>query len=92
MSRIDLPQTLTTSDIAIRLAVSADKVRAWIATGELPAINIAANQNGERSRWRISAEDLAAFERRRSNNKQAAKAKPRRKRRSATGSTIEFFK
>ena len=56
---------LTVADLARRYRVSPDKVRAWIARGELKAVNTAAALCG-RPRWVVPADALAAFERRRS--------------------------
>ncbi|MHB1426943.1 MAG: helix-turn-helix domain-containing protein [Gemmataceae bacterium] len=53
-------RAVTTRDVARRLGVSVDKVRAWIASGELRAIDVALRRGG-RPRWRITAEDLDAF-------------------------------
>ncbi|MFV2067070.1 MAG: helix-turn-helix domain-containing protein [Pirellulales bacterium] len=46
--------------VAKQLAVSADTVRLWIHTGELPASNVALRV-GSRPRWRIKPADLEAF-------------------------------
>jgi hypothetical protein len=53
---------LTVADVAARYRVGADKVRLWIARGELSAINTAAALCG-RPRWVITPEALAAWER-----------------------------
>jgi hypothetical protein len=55
---------LTVAELAKRYRVGEDKVRAWIARGELAAINTAAVLCGK-PRWVVTAEALAAFERRR---------------------------
>jgi transposase len=55
---------LTVRDVAARYRVSPDKVRAWIARGELRAINTASASCGK-PRWVVPAEALVAFERRR---------------------------
>jgi transposase len=55
---------LTVRDVALRYRVSEDKVRAWIARGELAAINTAMALCG-RPRWVIPPEALVQFERRR---------------------------
>ncbi len=60
MAKAPCRSSLTTGDIAARLAVGEDKVRAWINAGELRAINVA-TVRGRRPRWRIDPEDLEAF-------------------------------
>src|SRR4051794_21965418 len=52
----------TVADVARRLRVGEDKVRGWIARGELAAINTATALCGK-PRWVIPPEALAAFER-----------------------------
>lgn len=53
---------LTVADVARRYRVSPDRVRAWIARGELRALNTRDVRNG-RPRWLIPPEALADFER-----------------------------
>jgi excisionase family DNA binding protein len=69
---------MTVSDVARRLRVGQDKVRAWIARGELLAVNTAANTLGK-PRWVITPEAIAEFERKRSGW-QPPKRTPRRRR------------
>jgi hypothetical protein len=57
---------LTVADVARRYRVGPDKVRSWIARGELAAINTATALCG-RPRWVVTPEALAAFERRRTS-------------------------
>jgi hypothetical protein len=52
------------ADVAQRLRVGPDKVRAWINGGELRAVNTAAVLCGK-PRWVISPDALAEFEKRR---------------------------
>jgi excisionase family DNA binding protein len=68
---------LTVGDVAKRYRVSPDKVRAWIARGELRAVNTAASMCGK-PRWVIPPESLAEFERRRAGG---SPPKPQRRRR-----------
>jgi excisionase family DNA binding protein len=76
---LDLPiPGLTVADIAKRYRVGADKVRKWIAKGELPAINTATALCG-RPRWVIPADALAAFEARRAGGPVPKPAKRRKK-------------
>ena len=72
-----VPRYLTPPSLAQQYGVKPDKVLAWIARGELRAVNVA-NRIGGRPRWRISPEAIAEFE-----NRRAAKPevkRPRRKR------------
>lgn len=77
---------LTVADVARRLRVGEDKVRAWITKGELVAINTAAALCGK-PRWVITPEALALFERRR-QAQQPAKRAPRRRRRTEE---VDYF-
>src|SRR6516164_4495278 len=69
---------LTVRDVARRYRVGEDKVRSWIARGELRAINTAAALCG-RPRWVIPVEALAEFEQRRAGG--PLPKPPRRQRR-----------
>jgi hypothetical protein len=80
------PAGLTVFDVARRYRVGQDKVRAWIARGELRAVNTAAALCG-RPRWVIPADALADFERRRSGG---PPPKPPRRRRRAAGE-LDFY-
>lgn len=51
---------LSVAQAAVELATRQHTVLAWIATGELPASNIAPKR-GTRPRWRISRIDLERF-------------------------------
>jgi excisionase family DNA binding protein len=68
---------MTVSEVAVRLRVSPDKVRAWISRGEVAAVNTADLQCG-RPRWVVTAEALEAFEQRRRGGP-APKAQRRRR-------------
>jgi hypothetical protein len=76
---------LTVADVALRYRVSPDKVRAWIARGELAAVNTSAVLSG-RPRWVITAEALGDFEKRRAGG--PPPTPPRRRRRPAQ---IDFY-
>lgn len=69
---------LTVCDVARRYRVGEDKVRGWIANGELKAINTATRLCG-RPRWVISPDTLVEFERRRAGG--PAPVSPTRQRR-----------
>ncbi len=75
----------TTPELARRFRVSEDKVRGWIARGELAAINTATALCGK-PRWVVTAESLAAFEQRRAGAQ--PKPTPRRKKRTAE---VDFY-
>lgn len=51
---------LTPAQVAALLGVSADKIRAWIASGELKATNVALRRS-RLPRWRIAETDLESF-------------------------------
>ncbi len=68
---------LTVADVAALYRVSPAKVRHWISTGELAAVNTAARLSG-RPRWVIREEALVAFEKRRAGGQPTRQ--PRRRR------------
>jgi excisionase family DNA binding protein len=76
---------LTVGEVARRYRVSPDKVRAWIARGELRAVNTAAVLCG-RPRWVIPPEAIPEFEQRRHGGA-VARLRPRRRQRSE----IDFY-
>ena len=69
---------ITPPRLAEKWGISADKVLAWIRSGELRAIDASTNRGG-RPRYLIDVDDLAAFERSRSIVPPAP-AKPARRR------------
>jgi len=75
-----MPDTLaagfTVADLAHRFRVGEDKIRAFIARGELAAINTSSSMSA-RPRFVVTPDALAEFERRRSAS---APPKPRRRR------------
>ncbi len=77
----------TVPEVANSYVVSQHSVLAWIARGELAAVNVARKPGGRPS-WRISREAVEQFER-------ARAAKPRspvtRTRRRKSPEVIEFF-
>ena len=77
---------LTVPQLAERFGVKADKIIAWIKSGELRAMNVA-TAGGGRPRYRIAPDDLADFELRRS----IATPTPRQRRRKTEGRVIAFF-
>jgi excisionase family DNA binding protein len=79
-------RALTPVEAARQLGVSPDKIRGFIAAGELRASNLAMRQGG-RPRWRIAPVDLEEFLARRS-----AVPRPRRtRRRKEQAEVIQFF-
>jgi excisionase family DNA binding protein len=83
---VSLGRFLTPPEVARRYGVSAEKVVAWIRTGELRAINLALRRSG-RPRWRIDHADLLAFESRRA----AVPSPPTSRRRRKSPDVIEYF-
>jgi hypothetical protein len=65
----------TPPELGRRLGVDANKILHWIASGQLEAANFASKPNG-RPRWKVSAQALDEFLKRR-----AAKVPPKRQRR-----------
>ena len=79
---------LTPPEVARARGIRVAKVLAWIARGELEAVNFAERPGG-RPRWRISAAALAAFERARSSRASLAPAPVRVGRRQA--GVVQYF-
>jgi hypothetical protein len=75
----------TTADIARRYRVGEDKVRAWIKTGELVAVNTSATICGK-PRYVVTPDSLATFEQKRATN---PPPKPKRKQRRTQA--IDFY-
>lgn len=69
---------LTPPDIARLWGITPDKVLVWIRSGELRAIDASTTQ-GERPRYLVDIDDLAAFERGRSTVQPAPKPATRRR-------------
>ena len=78
--------TFSPREIAERYAVAPEKVLLWIDVGELAAVNVA-SPGSSRPRWRVTAEALEAFERRRA----AVPPAPRPKRRQRPADVKRFF-
>ena len=79
---------LTPVEIAEARGIDIHGVLALIAAGELAAVNWA-RPGSRRPRWRISAEALAAFERRRTA--QAPAPRERRRRQKSEAGVIQFL-
>lgn len=80
-----LARGLTTADLARRYRVGEDRVRAWIKSGLLRAINTAATTCGK-PRYVVVPESLAEFEKVRAA---ADPPKPQRKRRRSE--MVDFY-
>lgn len=80
---------LTPPELAKQWGVSPDKVRAWILSGELEAIDISKNQGG-RPRYLISQAAIEAFEACRSIQT-PPEPSPRRTSQAGDEDVIEFF-
>jgi hypothetical protein len=76
---------LTVPEFARRYRTGTDKVRTWIRSGELNAINIAAHLCG-RPRWVIPPEAIEEFER---GRRGGDPPKPARRRKKTTG--VDFY-
>lgn len=82
---------LTPPQLARRWGVSPEKIRTWIRSGELRAINAATTLSG-RPRYRIESTEVHAIELRRAAT--ACQISPRRRLRSkqqTDSQTIHFF-
>lgn len=80
-------QTLTPPEVAEQYRVNADKVRQWIMSGQLRAVDVSTNPGAGKPRWRIHPTDLIAFENARTA-RTPVKA-PRRKRKPEN--VIQYF-
>jgi len=65
---------LTVADVAARYRVSPDKVRAWIARGELAAVN---TSSCRKPRWVVSPDAITAFEKKRGTRAPAVRHRQR---------------
>jgi excisionase family DNA binding protein len=76
-----MPETfITPNQLAKTLGIKPDKILAWIHAGQLVAVNVAANANGQRPRWRIDPDEVTRFLKSR-QNKQAGETKAIRRHR-----------
>jgi len=80
--------TFSVKDVAEHFAVGEHSVLGWIKNGELRAVNVGRTPGAKKPRWRVTSEQLAAFEMVRSNA--PPPAKPTRRKRQDT-SVIEFY-
>jgi len=77
---------LTPTQLAKRWGVAVDKIYDLIATGQLPAINVAVKPNGK-PRYRIPPDAIAAFESARS----VGRPKLTKQRRRRHTNVVEYF-
>ncbi len=77
---------LTPPELAKVLRVDVHAVLRWIANGELRAVNVGSGR--KRPRWRIAAEDVAAFEAARTAQPQTP---TQRRKKAASGWTFQYF-
>ena len=76
-------------EVAESTHTTIDVVGAWIASGELVAVNVASSKDTKKPRWRISEIALAAFIERRSTQP-ASTPKKRHKKRPVESGAIQF--
>jgi len=76
---------LTPPEVARRLGVEPEQVRAWIVRGELRGFNLAARQGG-RPRWKVDPASLEEFLSRRQ-----AQPEPQRPKRTRTDKPRVFY-
>jgi Helix-turn-helix domain len=84
---VTLSNWLSPPQLAELLAVDCKKILAFIATGELVAVNLAQRSNG-RPRWRISPEALEQFLARRQSRTPSPRAARSRKK---AANVVEFY-
>jgi hypothetical protein len=85
----DTARWLTVPQVARRLAVNPEKIRAWLRSRQLAGVNIALSPHG-RPRWRISEKALSDFLAMRQGQPSTA-GQSKGRRRAASNGTIEFF-
>jgi excisionase family DNA binding protein len=79
--------TFSVKDVSAHFGVGQHTTLKWIADGELRAINVARSRRARKPRWRVRAEDLAAFEAARTSTP----ATPRARRRKRQPDVIQFY-
>lgn len=52
---------LTPAEVAVRMSVSRDTVRCWIASGQLAAVRVNAQRRGRHGHYRVASADLETF-------------------------------
>lgn len=79
---------LSPPQLAALWGVSRHKIIGWIRSGELRAINAATNADGERPRYLVDADAVAAFERARSV---VEPKQPTKRRRPKPSNVVSYF-
>lgn len=82
---------LTIDEISQQLGVDPDTPRAWIATGQLAAVNVCKSPGGRKPRWRVRQSDLDDFLAKRANRQPTAPQATARPRRAAKPPVREWF-
>lgn len=82
---------LTRAAVARRCGVGVGTVQAWIDSGELAAVNLAADTR-RRPRWFVSVQALEAFFRRRAKTPANAGPMPKRQRRERRDPNSDLFR
>ena len=78
---------LTPPELARRYRISPDKVRRWIMSGQLRAVDVSTRPGIGKPRWRIHPTDLLAFE----NSRTARPPAKTTRRRRRPADVIEYF-
>jgi excisionase family DNA binding protein len=81
---------LTPPELAERLKVHPEKIRRWIERGELAAVNVA-DRIGGRPRWRITAEALEDFLRRRATPGPGPRIRRRRRQEKVPEGWVRYY-
>jgi hypothetical protein len=79
--------TFTVRDISGRYAVSVHTVLAWIANGQLRAVNVSRRLGAKKPRWRVTQQALEQFE----FTRTATPPPPRARRKKQPADVIEFY-
>ncbi len=85
-----MTEAFTVNALASRWNLPAGKVRAFIASGQLDAIDVSLNPGTGKPRYRVLADAVERFEMARTTTKTAPT--PLRRRRAKQDSVTEFFK
>jgi hypothetical protein len=81
--------TFTLCEVGERYGVTARTVAAWIASGELHAVNVARRPQSKKPRFRVTQAALDSFELARTPSPSPSRAAGRRKKQPA--GVVEFY-